>query len=581
MMEISRWVLWIHYTDINRMENQFDVIVIGSGISGSWAAKEFCDQGYKTLVLERGRYLEHVTDYTTAMNESWDMEQRGSIPAAAKAENPVLSRCYAYNDYTKDLFVPDQAHSYVQEKPFDWIRGYHLGGKGIMWARQVQRWSQNEFSSPGRDGYGSLSWPIAYKDLAPWYSHVETFIGVSGNRDGLEEAPDGEFLKPWEMNAAEASIKEKIITHFPNRTPVIGRCAHLTEVKEIHRQQGRNTCLARTRCERGCPLGAYFSPNSSTLPWAQKTGNLTIQTNQIVAGIVYDEKNQRASGVQTIDRHSKKRQTFTAKVIFVNAATINSNAILLNSKSATFPNGLGNSNGNLGKYVSFHNYRGSVSGKYHENLNSYYYGRRPTSILIPNFRNINGNDMNFKGGYLVNYTASREGWGRSINDTPPFGTKYVEQAAKPGPWRVRMYMQGETVPIRENEIKLSQEVDEYGIPSPVMNVGYTDNDEKLLVDFFEQAASMLRKAGCTDIRPSDTKQAPGLDIHEMGGARMGNDPKVAVTNAHNQLYDCKNVFVTDGACMTSTGTKNPSLTFMAMTARAANFAAVQMKEGVL
>ncbi len=562
------------------MENQFDVIVIGSGISGGWAAKEFCDLGFKTLVLERGRFVEHINDYPTAMKESWEMEQRGSLSAKQREENPVLSRCYAYSDYTQHLFVPDNAHAYEQEKPFDWIRGYHLGGKGLMWARQVQRWSSNEFSSPGRDRYGNLSWPIAYTDLAPWYSHVEKFIGVSGNRDGLEEVPDGEFLKAWDMNAAEISINDKIKSNFPDRTPIIGRCAHLTEVKEIHKKQGRNACMARTRCERGCPLGAYFSSNSSTLPWAEKTGNLTIHTNQIVSQIVYDPITKKASGVQTVDQHSKKKQTFSAKVIFVNAATINTNAILLNSKSERFPNGLGNSNGNLGKYLAFHNYRGKVNAKYYGNMDSYYYGRRPTSIMIPNFRNIKGNDVNFKGGYLVNYTASREGWGRAI-EGKQFGTDYIKQAAKPGPWSVHMYMQGETVPVKENEIKLSQKVDQYGIPTPVMNVGYTSNDEKMIADFLNQATQMLTKAGCTDIQQVDSKQAPGLDIHEMGGARMGADPKVAVTNAHNQLHDCKNVFVTDGACMTSTGTKNPSLTFMAITARAANFAAEQMKEGVL
>ena len=562
------------------MENQFDVIVIGSGISGGWAAKEFCDLGFKTLVLERGRFVEHISDYPTAMKESWEMEQRGSLSAKQREENPVLSRCYAYNDYTQHLSVPDNAHAYEQEKPFDWIRGYHLGGKGLMWARQVQRWSSNEFSSPGRDRYGNLSWPIAYKDIAPWYSHVEKFIGVSGNRDGLEEVPDGEFLKAWEMNAAEMSINDKIKSNFPERKPIIGRCAHLTEVKEIHKQQGRNACMARTRCERGCPLGAYFSSNSSTLPWAEKTGNLTIHTNQIVSQIIYDPITKKASGVQAIDQHSKKKQTFSAKVIFVNAATINTNAILLNSKSERFPNGLGNSNGNLGKYLAFHNYRGKVNAKFYGNMDSYYYGRRPTSIMIPNFRNINGNDVNFKGGYLVNYTASREGWGRPI-EGKQFGTDYIKQAAKPGPWSVHMYMQGETVPVKENEIKLSQKVDQYGIPTPVMNVGYTPNDEKMIADFLNQATQMLTKAGCTDIQQVDSKQAPGLDIHEMGGARMGEDSKVAVTNAHNQLHDCKNVFVTDGACMTSTGTKNPSLTFMAITARAANFAAEQMKEGIL
>ena len=568
------------HLDTKFMENHFDVIVIGSGISGGWAAKEFCDLGFKTLVIERGRFIEHIADYPTATKESWEMEYRGNLPAKTLKENPVLSRCYAYNDYTQHLFVPDTAHRYIQKKPFDWIRGYHLGGKGLMWARQVQRWSENEFASPGRDGYGDLSWPINYKDLAPWYAHVEKFIGVSGNKDGLDEIPDGEFLKPWEMNAAETTIKEKIQSHFPERTPIIGRCAHLTEVKDIHRQQGRNACMARTRCERGCPLGAYFSSNSSTLPWAEKTGNLTIHTNQIVSEIVYDPATKKASGVHTMDRHSKKKRFFTANVIFVNAATINTNALLLNSKSDSFPNGLGNSNGNLGKYLAFHNYRGRVNAKFYGHLDSYYYGRRPTSILVPNFRNINKNDAHFKGGYLVIYTASR-GSGQPNEESQAFGTDYVNQVARPGPWQVHMYMQGETIPIRENEVTLSAEKDVYGIPSPVLNVGYTENDEQLLEDFFQQATQMLEKAGCVELERVDSKQAPGLDIHEMGGARMGTDPKVAITNRFNQLHDCLNVFVTDGACMTSTGNKNPSLTFMALTARAANYAADQMKQGLL
>ena len=562
------------------MENQFDVIVIGSGISGGWAAKEFCDLGFKTLVIERGRFVEHVTDYPTAMKESWEMEHRGNLTAKTLEENPVLGRCYAYNDYTQHLFVPDKAHAYEQEKPFDWIRGYHLGGKGLMWARQVQRWSQNEFDSPARDHYGQLAWPITYKDLAPWYSEVEKFIGVSGNKDGLDEVPDGEFLKPWEMNAAEISIQNKIKEHFPDRTPIIGRCAHLTEVKDIHRQQGRNACMARTRCERGCPLGAYFSSNASTLPWAEKTGNLTINTNQIVSEIVYDPKGQKATGVKTIDRHSKKKRQFGAKVIFVNAATINTNAILLHSKSESFPNGLGNRNGHLGKYLAFHNYRGKVNAKFFGNLDSYYYGRRPTSIVIPNFRNINGKDVNFKGGYLTNFTAARYSSPFAAGQKP-FGSAFVQQVARPGPWMIHMYMQGETVPIKDNEVKLSQNKDAYGIPAPVLNVGYTENDEKMIADFHQQATAMLKKAGCVDLEQVDSKQAPGLDIHEMGGARMGDNPDVAVTNKHNQLHDCLNVFVTDGACMTSTGTKNPSLTFMAITARAAHFAADQMKQGLL
>ncbi len=561
-------------------ENTFDAIVIGSGMSGGWAAKELCEAGFKTLVLERGRMVEHLKDYPTATMNPWDFPHRNMIPYKVQAANPVVSRCYAFGESTEHFFVKDTEHPYVQEKPFDWIRGYQVGGKSLLWARQVQRWSSYDFDAPRRDGEG-IEWPLGYEDIAPWYSRVEEFIGVSGNKDGLDTLPDGEFLPPWEMNAVEAHITESIYKNYQDRTPIIGRCAHLTEVKEIHRQQGRGKCMARSLCERGCPFGAYYSSTSSTIPWAQKTGNMTLVTNAVVESIVYDETTGKASGVRVIDSQSKSASTYNARIIFVNAACLNSNLILLNSRSERFPGGLGNDNGLLGRYVAFHNYRGKISARFNGYMDTYYTGRRPTSVMMPNFRNVYGQEMPFKRGYQVHFSASRMSWGREV-DGPQYGPEFKQKQSVPGEWDIYMMMQGETVPREENHVRLSPtEKDEWGVPQLITSVGYHENDELVMQDFHEQGKEMLEKAGCTDIVISDTGQAPGLDIHEMGGVRMGNDPSTSLLNGWNQLHQCKNVFVTDGAAMTSTGTQNPSLTFMALTARAAEYAATNMKDGAL
>jgi choline dehydrogenase-like flavoprotein len=559
------------------MGKDFDVIVIGSGMSGGWAAKEFCERGFKTLVIERGRDVKHIKDYPTAWKNPWDFEYRGTLPRETIEKNPVISRCYAYNEATEHFFVKDNEHPYKQAKPFDWIRGYQVGGKSLLWARQVQRWSKNEFKSSSRDKY-AIPWPIGYDDISKWYTRVESFIGVSGNKDGLDEAPDGEFLKPWEMNAVEKYIQKRIKQNFKERTPVIGRCAHLTEIKDQFTEQGRTQCQARTLCERGCPLGGYYSSTSSTLPWADKTGNLTLLTDSIVEKIIYDEQLGKAKGVRIIGRLSKKTQTITGRCIFVNAATINSNLVLLNSTSNRFPSGLGNDNGLLGRYISFHNYRGRIDAKFDGYKNSYYSGRRPTAIMMPTFRNKDYQDMPFKGGYMVFYSALRENWYRNI-EGPQYGKEFVKNISKPGRWNVHMSMQGENIPVFSNHVKLSEKTDNYGIPIIEISVGYNENDDLMLADFLSQGEKMLQKAGCIEISPYDTKQAPGLDIHEVGGARMGNDPNQSILNKWNQMHLCPNVFVGDGACMTSSGTKNPSLTFMAITARAANFAADQLALG--
>ncbi|MEX2232587.1 MAG: GMC family oxidoreductase [Cyclobacteriaceae bacterium] len=563
-----------------KKESSYDAIVIGSGISGGWAAKELCEHGVKTLVLERGRPVKHKEDYPTAMHNPWDFNLRGALPREIKEANPIVGRCYAYGDATQHFFVKDHEHPYIQEKPFDWIRGYQEGGKSLLWARQVQRWSKFDFEAPLRDGY-AVDWPIRYDDLAPWYSHVEKFAGISGNRDGLETLPDCESLPAFEMNCVEKHLQKSISQNYKDRQAVIGRCAHLTKPNDIHLQQGRGQCLSRTLCERGCPYGAYFSSNSSTLPWATKTGNLTIRTNSVVQSIIYDGKKNRAIGVRVLDAISKQDREYFARVIFVNAATLNTNLILLNSTSSRFPQGLGNDHDILGRYIAFHNYRGSINAAIDGFEDQYYSGRRPTAVMMPSYRNVYKQEMDFKRGYMVFFSATRQGWNRA-EGKHLLGGELKEKLSTPGGWSVYMMMQGETIPKKENHVRLSKDrKDPFGIPQLITSVGYDENDELIVNDFLTTGVDMLEKAGCKNIRPNDSKQAPGLDIHEMGGVRMGKDARTSMLNKWNQLHLCQNVFVSDGACMSSTGNQNPSLTFMAITARAANHAVAEMKKGTL
>jgi choline dehydrogenase-like flavoprotein len=562
------------------MSNIYDAIVIGSGISGGWAAKELCEKGLKTLVLERGRQVDHLKDYPTANKNPWDFPNRGQLPLSVRNENPVVSKCYAFDETAKHFFVKDKEHPYIQEKPFDWIRGYQVGGKSLIWARQTQRWSKYDFEGPARDGF-VVDWPIRYEDLAPWYSHVEQFIGVSGNRDGLDTLPDGEFLRPWEMNAVEKVMKSRIMSNHPDRNVIIGRCAHLTELKDIHVQQGRTMCQARTLCERGCPFAGYFSSNSSTLPWAARTGNLTLRPDSVVHSIIYDDKNGKATGVRVIDAHTKKVTEYFARIIFVNASALNTNLILLNSTSRRFPEGLGNDNGLLGKYMAFHNYRGSLHATMDGYQDSYYYGRRPCAVMMPNFRNVHRQETDFLRGYMVFFRAHRGGWNRPV-DGEQIGAAYKEARSEAGPWTVSMVMQGETIPKKSSQVRLSpDQKDAWGIPLLSVSVDYDENDEKSMKDFWIQGAEMMEQSGCKNISTGNSGQAPGLDIHEMGGVRMGRDPKTSLLNKWNQLHACPNVFVTDGACMTSTSTQNPSLTYMALTARAVDHAVQEMKKGNL
>ena len=556
--------------------NTFDAIVIGSGISGGWSAKELCEHGIKTLLLERGRNVVHKKDYPTAMKSPWEFTHRGRLPLAIEKENPVISKCYAFDESAQHFFVKDKEHPYIQEKPFDWIRGYQVGGKSLMWARETQRWSRFEFEAPARDGF-AVDWPIRYEDLAPWYSHVEKFAGISGNKDGVENLPDGEFLPPWELNCVEKKMQQRVNAFYKDRRMLMGRCANLTQPTGLQLQQGRGQCQARNLCQRGCPFGAYFSSNASTLPWAEKTGNLTLRPDSVVHSIIYDEQKDKAMGVRVIDAHTKQATEYFAKIIFVNAACLNSNLILLNSTSSRFPNGLGNDHDILGRYIAFQNYRGSLSATIDGFDDDYYYGRRPVSPLMPSFRNVYNQEMDFLRGYLVFWGAYRN-TGKTTDET--IGAAYKESLCEAGNWSVYMSMQGEVIPKHDNHVRLSKDLkDEWGIPQLITSVSYDDNDEKMVKDFLEQGAEILEKAGCNNIVPNDSKQAPGLDIHEMGGARMGKDPATSILNKWNQVHGCKNVFVTDGACMTSVGNQNPSLTFMALTARAANHAVEELKKG--
>jgi len=557
----------------------FDAIVVGSGISGGWAAKELCEQGLKTLVLERGRQVEHIKDYPTAHMHPWEFKYRGRMSKDFYDKNPLIARAAGFGADTAHFFVEDKDHPYVQEKPFDWIRGYQVGGRSLTWGRACQRWSDYEFKAPHKYGYG-IEWPIGYADVAPWYSHVEKFIGVCGNRDGIEAMPDGEFLPPFGFNCVEQHMQDKIREHFPDRHLVHARWAHLTEPQAIHLEQGRGRCQARNLCMRGCPFGGYFSSVSTTLPWAEKTGNLTIRPFSVVHSILYDEQTGKASGVKVIDTNTKEEIIYKARIIFLNASALNSNLILLNSKSDRFPNGLGNDNGLLGKYICFHIYRGSADGRMEGFDNKYFFGRNPTEPILANFRNLKENDMDFVGGYTTFCGAYRNKRGSVGANEAQLGAEFKHALSEPGDWYIYMYMQGETIPKKENRVYLSKDqTDQWGIPLLVTDVDYDENDDKMVADFLEEAENMLEKIGCTEILSRDNNQPPGLDIHEMGGVRMGNNPDDSLLNEWNQMHLCKNVFVTDGACMTSTGNQSPSILYMALTARAASYAAEELKKG--
>ena len=555
----------------SRRKRTYDAIVIGSGASGGWAAKELCDKGLKTLVLERGRDVKHIKDYPTASKGPWQFEHRGNVPLEKREGYSRPMR-----EETMHWAIKDDEQPFIQEKPFRWFRGYHVGGKSLLWARQTQRWSDFDFEGPVRDGF-AVDWPIRYKDLEPWYSYVEKFAGIAGNKDDLPELPDSECGPGFEMSCIEQHFKETLQNNYSDRHLIQGRCAHITDTQPIHREQGRGKCQNQTMCNRGCVIGAYFSSNSSTLPWAEKTGNLTIRPHAVVHSIIYSEKKGRATGVRIVDATTQDLIEFYADVIFVNASALNTNAILLNSTSERFPNGMGNDSGVLGKYVAWHNYRGKANAQYEGFSEKMTDGRNPSNGYMPRFRNVQKQETNFLRGYAIGI-----GGGRGFSpDTTAIGDQLRENLLHPplGKWNISSWMMGETVPLEKNHVRLHPDLkDKYGIPQLIISCDWSENDDKMVEDYVEQSKEMFEKAGFTNIRAEDTKALPGSDIHEMGGARMGRDPKTSILNEWNQMHHCKNVFVTDGSCMTSTGTQNPTLTFMAITARAANYAVEELKK---
>ncbi|MGB5169873.1 MAG: GMC family oxidoreductase [Eudoraea sp.] len=562
----------MYLSDKGTKEHTYDAIVIGSGISGGWAAKELCEKGLKTLVLERGKMVEHIKDYPTANLHQWELPHRGIMPYKDQLENPIVNRCYAYSEATEQFFVKDKQHPYQQEKPFDWIRGYQVGGKSLMWARWTQRWSDLDFEANAKEGI-AIDWPIRYKDIAPWYSHVEKFAGISGNKDGLAQVPDGEFLPPMEMNCLEKHVKERLSKIYKDRHLIISRTANLTV-----RHEGRGPCQYRSLCSRGCPFGGYFSSNSSTLPAAEKTGNLTIRPFSVVQSIIYDETKGRATGVRIVDTNTKESTEYFAKIIFVNGSTINTSLLLMNSVSSRFPNGLGNDSGELGHNLMDHNYNATISGEFDGFEDKYYSGRRPTGTYLPRFRNF-GDDKqkDFIRGYAYAGGASRAAMSE-VSETA-IGDLLKKDMTQLGPWKFSLRGMGECLPYHENKISLSKtETDEWGMPLLVIDAEYKQNEKTMVQDMINSGVEMLEKLDFKNIEGIEDTRNIGLNIHEMGTARMGRDPKTSVLNGNNQVWGAENVFVTDGACMTSSACQNPSITYMALTARAADYAVKELKK---
>lgn len=552
----------------------YDAIVVGSGISGGWAAKELCEKGLKTLVLERGRQVEHIKDYPTAMKHPWEFENRLENTDEDKATNPIQSR--SYDAGSKHFFVNDQEHPYIQVKPFNWVRGYHVGGRSLTWGRQVYRLSDLDFEANAKDGHG-VDWPIRYKDIAPWYDYVENFIGVSGKAEGLSHLPDGQFLPPMDMNCIEKHFADSMKKEFGERCVTNGRVANLTKGFK-----DRGPCQFRNLCSRGCPYGGYFSSNSSTLPAANATGNLTLMPHAIVHEVIYDPNTKKAKGVRVINELTNESIDFFAKIIFLNASTIATTSLLLNSKSNEFPTGFGNSSGQLGLNLMDHHSSVGAQGQHEGYKDKYYAGRRPTGIYIPRFRNLNEQTKHpdFIRGYGYQADGERSEWIDIMKVDDSFGADFKEQLTTPGLWTMWMGAWGETLPNAENKIWLdATQKDKWGLP--LVNISYQadENQKAMRKDAMVSAEEMLSKAGFKNIKQFDYNPPPGSTVHEMGTARMGRDAKTSVLNENNQMHDAKNVFITDGSCMTSGGCQNPSLTYMALTARACEFAVNELKTG--
>jgi len=558
----------MYFNSNGKDEVSYDAIVIGTGISGGWAAKELCEKGLNTLVLDRGRMVKHG-EYPTANLEYWDVPRGGKLTREELKNYEKQNRTgYTINEFEKHWWVKDTDEPYHEKKPFDWLRGYHVGGRSLMWGRHSYRLAELDFEANAKEGI-AVDWPIRYADLAPWYDHVERFIGVSGRKEGLAHFPDGQFLPPFEFNCVELDIEKSIKENYSDRILSIGRTANLTVP-----HNGRGQCMSRSRCSRGCPFGAYFSSNSSTLPAAEATGNMTIVTNSIVVEILFDDASQKARGVRVLDSETLEEREYFSRIIFLNASCVHSTKILMQSKSDRFPNGMGNDSGELGHNMMDHHFKAGAYGFTDNFKDKYYYGRRPTGPYMPRFRNISKETTmkDFIRGYGYQGGGTRAGWGSTVAEAS-YGAEFKAALAVPGDWSYEFFGFGEILPYHENKIMLNEEVkDKWGLPTMIMDAEIKQNELNMREDMKTQAAEMLEKAGMRDIQTFDYRYALGLGIHEMGTARMGRDPKTSVLNKWNQIHAVKNVFVTDGSCMTSSGCQNPSLTYMAMTARAANYA---------
>lgn len=556
-------------------QNTYDAIVVGTGISGGWSAKELSENGLKTLVLERGRNVRHVIDYPTMNKDPWELPNADQVTVEeAQDYQKQLRTGYTIRPSLLHWWVKDTEQPYEEEKRFDWIRGYHVGGRSLMWGRQSYRLSPMDFEANAKEGIG-IDWPIRYDDIAPWYSYVEKFAGISGEALNLPQLPDSEFQPPFELNCVEKYARDQLAEKF-NRVLTIGRTAHVTK-----RHNGRGPCQSRNLCARGCPYGAYFSSNSATLPAAEATGNMTLRPNSIVTEVIYDEQKNRAVGVRVSDSETLEVIEYYAKVIFLNASCIGTTAIMLNSRSDRFPDGLGNDSGELGHNVMDHQLGVGATGQIDGYEDDYYWGRRPTGFYIPRYRNIGEDKRNYVRGFGYQGRAERQSWNRG-NDSELIGSELKRSLREPGPWSMRLSGFGEVLPDHKNYMYLNfDKTDKWGQPVIVFNAEHQENELKMRVDMENDAAEMLESIGFKNIQTWNDKGGLGLGIHEMGTARMGSDPKTSVLNKWNQVHSCKNVFVTDGACMTSAGCQNPSLTYMAFSARSANFAAEEIKKGNL
>ena len=550
----------------------YDAIVIGSGISGGWAAKELCEKGLKTLVLERGRIVEHVKDYPTMNLDPWDTELRGGLTPEQRKKHQVSIRSNWVGTDTAHFWADDEANPYTEVKPFLWLRAHQMGGRSLLWGKQTYRWSDLDFEANSKDGHG-VEWPIRYKDIEPWYTYVEKFAGISGEPLGLPQLPDSHFLPPMELNCVEKHVKSRIEKEFDGRHLIIGRCAHLTVP-----HNGRGQCQNRNRCSRGCPYGAYFSSNSVTLPAAHATGKLTIRPFSIVQSIIYDDTKDKATGVRIIDAETNEDIEYSAKVIFCNASTLSTTQILLNSKSNRFENGFGNDSGELGHNLMDHTYRVGAMGKVEGFDDKYYKGRRPNGIYIPRYWNVDEKTKNDKFLRGFGYQGGGYRGGNAANNEN-FGADFKESILKPGSWEFFITGFAECLPYHDNQVSLNTDVlDKWGQPTLAIDAEFKENERAANKQIQEDAVEMLQKSGLKDIIGFDNEHPPGYGVHEMGTARMGLDPKTSVLNEFNQVHAANNVFVTDGACMTSSSCVNPSLTYMAITARAANHAVSELKK---